>query len=39
MHSDVVYANSARKAGAMGYVSKSAPVEELLIAVKRVSAG
>jgi two-component system invasion response regulator UvrY len=39
MHSDVVYANSARKAGAMGYVSKSAPVEELLTAVKRVAAG
>jgi two-component system, NarL family, invasion response regulator UvrY len=39
MHSDVVYANSARKAGAMGYVSKSAPVDELLTAVKRVSAG
>lgn len=39
MHSDVVYANSARKAGAMGYVSKSAPAEELLIAVKRVMAG
>ncbi|MGE0282327.1 MAG: response regulator [Rhizobiaceae bacterium] len=39
MHSDVVYANSARKAGAMGYVSKSAPVDELLTAVKKVSAG
>lgn len=39
MHSDVVYANSARKAGAMGYVSKSAPAEELLTAVKRVAAG
>lgn len=39
MHSDVVYANSARKAGAMGYVSKSAPADELLTAVKRVAAG
>lgn len=39
MHSDVVYANSARKAGAMGYVSKSAPAEELLTAIKRVAAG
>ena len=30
MYSDVAYATSARRAGAIGYVSKSAPAAELL---------
>jgi two-component system, NarL family, invasion response regulator UvrY len=39
MHHDPVYARRALRAGAQGYVSKSAPVEELLEAVRTVEAG
>lgn len=39
MHSEPGYVSRAMRAGAMGYVSKSAPADELLEAVKRVSAG
>jgi two-component system, NarL family, invasion response regulator UvrY len=39
MHHDPVYARRALRAGAQGYVSKSAPVEELLDAVRTVEAG
>ncbi len=39
MHSEQTYALRAIRAGAMGYVSKSAPLEELLTAVKRVAEG
>ncbi|WP_237153610.1 response regulator transcription factor [Oryzibacter oryziterrae] len=39
MYSDVVYANSARRAGAIGYVSKSASSDDLLTAVRLASAG
>lgn len=39
MHSEQSYALRAIRAGAMGYVSKSAPLDELLVAVKRVAAG
>jgi two-component system invasion response regulator UvrY len=38
MYSDVAYATSARRAGAIGYVSKSAPAAELN-AVKRAARG
>jgi len=36
MHAEPIYAVHALKAGARGYVSKSAPVEELLTAVRCV---
>lgn len=39
MHSEQSYALRAIRAGAMGYVSKSAPLDELLVAVKRVAGG
>lgn len=39
MHHDPVYAVKAMRAGARGYVGKSAPVEELLDAVKTVDGG
>lgn len=39
MYSDVVYAVSARRDGALGYVSKSAPSDELLVAVEKAVAG
>lgn len=39
MHSEQTYALRAIRAGAMGYVSKSAPLDELLTAVKRVAEG
>ncbi|MCQ0987639.1 response regulator transcription factor [Jiella marina] len=39
MYSDVVYAVSARREGALGYVSKSAPSDELLTAVEKAMAG
>ncbi|MEQ1717180.1 MAG: response regulator transcription factor [Hyphomicrobium sp.] len=38
-HSEPVYAARAMRAGARGYVSKSAPAEELVSAVKKVAAG
>ncbi len=39
MYTDAVYANSARRAGALGYVSKSAPAGELLTAVRKAAEG
>jgi two-component system, NarL family, invasion response regulator UvrY len=39
MHAEPIYALHALKAGARGYVSKSAPVEELLTAVRCVADG
>lgn len=39
MYTDAVYANSARRAGAIGYVSKSAPAGELLTAVRNAARG
>lgn len=39
MYTDAVYANSARRAGAIGYVSKSAPAAELLTAVRNAARG
>lgn len=39
MYSDVNYAARALRAGASGYVSKSASVDELVIAVKKVAKG
>jgi two-component system, NarL family, invasion response regulator UvrY len=39
MYSDVVYATSARREGALGYVSKSAPSDELLAAIEKALAG
>lgn len=39
MHSEPSYANGALRAGAAGYVSKSAMAEELITAVKRVAEG
>lgn len=39
MHAEPVYAARALKAGARGYVSKSAPVDELVTAVRKVMAG
>ncbi len=39
MYTDAVYANSARRAGAIGYVSKSAPAGELLTAVRLAARG
>mgnify|MGYP003507753215 CR=1 FL=1 len=38
MHAEPVYAARALKAGARGYVSKSAPVDELVAAVRKVLA-
>lgn len=39
MHSEPVYAARAIRAGAKGYVSKSAPVDELVLAVRKVADG
>jgi len=39
MHAEPVYAARALKAGARGYVSKSAPADELLAAVRKVTDG
>lgn len=39
MHSEPMYASQAMKAGAWGYVSKSAPSEELLTAISQVMRG
>lgn len=39
MYSDAGYAQRAMRGGASGYVSKSAPVEELITAIKSVAAG
>jgi two-component system, NarL family, invasion response regulator UvrY len=39
MHSEPVYALRALRAGAKGYVSKSAPVDELVAAVRKVLDG
>jgi len=39
MHAEPAYAARALKAGARGYVSKSAPVEELITAVREVAGG
>ena len=39
MHSEPAFAVRALKAGARGYVSKSAPVDELVAAVRKVSEG
>lgn len=39
MHAEPIYANRALKAGAYGYVCKSAGSEELLTAVQRVAEG
>ncbi len=39
MYSDAGYAQRALRGGASGYVSKSAPVDELITAIKAVAAG
>lgn len=39
MNSDPLYASRALRAGAKGYVSKSAPADELLLAIRKVSEG
>ena len=39
MHHEPMYAMRALRAGASGYVGKSAPVEELLTAIRTVAAG
>lgn len=39
MHAEPIYAQRALQAGARGYVSKSAPADELVTAVRRVAAG
>jgi DNA-binding NarL/FixJ family response regulator len=39
MHDDQIHATRALQAGAAGYVSKNAPPDELLEAIRRVSAG
>lgn len=39
MYSDVAYAVSAQRAGALGYVSKSAPSEELVTAIEHAARG
>ena len=39
MHAEPAFAARALKAGARGYVSKSAPVDELVAAVRKVSEG
>lgn len=38
-HADDIYAVRAIKAGAAGYVTKAAPAEQLLTAIRRVAAG
>lgn len=39
MYSDLVYASSARREGALGYVAKSAPSDELLLAIRKAARG
>jgi DNA-binding NarL/FixJ family response regulator len=39
MHHEPIYAVRALRGGAQGYVSKSAPVEELIAAIEKVRAG
>jgi DNA-binding NarL/FixJ family response regulator len=39
MHHEPIYAVRALRGGAQGYVSKSAPVEELIAAIEKVCAG
>jgi two-component system invasion response regulator UvrY len=39
MHCDALFVTRALQAGALGYVSKNAPPEEILIAIERVGAG
>lgn len=39
MYSDVIYATSARRAGALGFVSKGAAPDELLVAVEKAARG
>ncbi|CCB65834.1 MULTISPECIES: response regulator transcription factor [unclassified Hyphomicrobium] len=39
MHHEPIYAVRALRGGARGYVSKSAPVEELIAAIRKVRAG
>jgi two-component system invasion response regulator UvrY len=39
MYSDIVYAVSAQRDGALGYVSKSAPSDELLVAIEKAYDG
>lgn len=39
MHAEAIYATQALQAGAKGFVSKSAPAEEILAAIDRVAAG
>jgi DNA-binding NarL/FixJ family response regulator len=39
MHHEPIYAVRALRVGARGYVSKSAPVEELIAAIRKVRAG
>ncbi|KQT47505.1 LuxR family transcriptional regulator [Aureimonas sp. Leaf454] len=39
MYSDLVYAHSAQRAGALGYVSKSAPSDELILAIRKAMKG
>jgi DNA-binding NarL/FixJ family response regulator len=39
MHTDAIYAARALQAGALGYVSKNAAPDEIVLAVERVAAG
>ncbi|KAA0968606.1 response regulator transcription factor [Aureimonas fodinaquatilis] len=39
MYSDLVYATSAQREGALAYVSKSAPSDELLTAIRKAARG
>jgi two-component system, NarL family, invasion response regulator UvrY len=39
MHAEPLYVSRALEAGARGYVSKAAPPEELLTAIRRIAAG
>jgi DNA-binding NarL/FixJ family response regulator len=39
MHHEPIYAVRALRGGARGYISKSAPVEELITAIRKVRAG
>src|SRR5262245_45508006 len=39
MHSEVLYARQCLQAGALGYVSKAAPPDEIIEAVRQVSKG
>lgn len=39
MYSDIAYAASARREGALGYVAKSAPSDELLVAIEHAIEG